>query len=160
MGASRPTVGLSRGPIDPGHIGELEQIESALCTGRGALAPPGYPGHKNAATNDITGTFSPPRGPNFGKNLQKTVEVNIRGYFLTCHARRQAEIKKRWRLDRQRRIGQRRRTRFFVQQGIYSITKAAVISMTKAFAVECPEQGVRCNALYPGLTDTKFASVW
>jgi NAD(P)-dependent dehydrogenase (short-subunit alcohol dehydrogenase family) len=46
-----------------------------------------------------------------------------------------------------------------MQQGIYSITKAAVISMTKAFAVECAEQGVRCNALLPGLTDTKFASV-
>ncbi|HEU4671067.1 MAG TPA: SDR family oxidoreductase, partial [Dyella sp.] len=45
------------------------------------------------------------------------------------------------------------------QQGIYSITKAAVISMTKAFAVECAEAGVRCNALLPGLTDTKFASV-
>ena len=44
-------------------------------------------------------------------------------------------------------------------QGIYSITKAAVISMTKAFAVECAEGGVRCNALLPGLTDTKFASV-
>ena len=46
-----------------------------------------------------------------------------------------------------------------MQQGIYSITKAAVISMTKAFAVECAESGVRCNALLPGLTDTKFASV-
>jgi len=44
-------------------------------------------------------------------------------------------------------------------QGIYSITKAAVISMTKAFAVECAEAGIRCNALLPGLTDTKFASV-
>jgi len=44
-------------------------------------------------------------------------------------------------------------------QGIYSITKAAVISMTKAFAAECAEAGVRCNALLPGLTDTKFASV-
>jgi NAD(P)-dependent dehydrogenase (short-subunit alcohol dehydrogenase family) len=44
-------------------------------------------------------------------------------------------------------------------QGIYSITKAAVISMTKAFANECAEAGVRCNALLPGLTDTKFASV-
>ena len=43
-------------------------------------------------------------------------------------------------------------------QGIYSITKAAVINMTKAFAKECAPQGIRCNALLPGLTDTKFAS--
>ena len=43
-------------------------------------------------------------------------------------------------------------------QGIYSITKAAVISMTKAFAKECGPLGIRCNALLPGLTRTKFAS--
>jgi NAD(P)-dependent dehydrogenase (short-subunit alcohol dehydrogenase family) len=43
-------------------------------------------------------------------------------------------------------------------QGIYSITKAAVISMTKAFAKECGPLNIRVNALLPGLTDTKFAS--
>mgnify|MGYP000060577856 CR=1 FL=1 len=43
-------------------------------------------------------------------------------------------------------------------QGVYSITKAAVISMTKAFARECAPQGIRVNALLPGLTDTKFAA--
>ena len=43
-------------------------------------------------------------------------------------------------------------------QGIYSVTKAAVISMTKAFAKDCASFGIRCNALLPGLTDTKFAS--
>lgn len=43
-------------------------------------------------------------------------------------------------------------------QGIYSVTKAAVINMTKVFAKECAQFGIRCNALLPGLTDTKFAS--
>ena len=43
-------------------------------------------------------------------------------------------------------------------QGIYSVTKAAVISMTKAFAKECAGLGIRVNALLPGLTETKFAS--
>lgn len=42
-------------------------------------------------------------------------------------------------------------------QGIYSITKAAVINMTKVFAKECGGLGIRCNALLPGLTKTKFA---
>jgi NAD(P)-dependent dehydrogenase (short-subunit alcohol dehydrogenase family) len=42
-------------------------------------------------------------------------------------------------------------------QGIYSVTKAAVINMTKVFAKECAQFGIRCNALL-GLTDTKFAS--
>jgi NAD(P)-dependent dehydrogenase (short-subunit alcohol dehydrogenase family) len=42
-------------------------------------------------------------------------------------------------------------------QGIYSITKAAVVNMTKAFAKECAPFGIRCNALLPGFTKTKFA---
>ena len=43
-------------------------------------------------------------------------------------------------------------------QGIYSITKAAMISMTKAFAQELAPAHIRVNALLPGLTETKFAS--
>ena len=43
-------------------------------------------------------------------------------------------------------------------QGIYSMTKASVISMTKAFAKECAPLNIRVNALLPGATDTKFAS--
>ncbi len=43
-------------------------------------------------------------------------------------------------------------------QGIYSVTKAAVINMTKVFAKECAQFGIRRNALSPCLTDTKFAS--
>ena len=30
--------------------------------------------------------------------------------------------------------------------------------MTRAFAKECARQGIRVNAVLPGLTDTKFAS--
>jgi NAD(P)-dependent dehydrogenase (short-subunit alcohol dehydrogenase family) len=43
-------------------------------------------------------------------------------------------------------------------QGIYSITKAAVINMTQSFAKECGQFNIRVNALLPGLTRTKFAS--
>ena len=42
-------------------------------------------------------------------------------------------------------------------QGIYSITKTAVIGMTKSFAKECGPHGIRVNALVPGLIRTKFA---
>jgi NAD(P)-dependent dehydrogenase (short-subunit alcohol dehydrogenase family) len=42
-------------------------------------------------------------------------------------------------------------------QGVYSITKAAVVGMTKSFARECAPLGVRVNALLPGLTRTKLA---
>lgn len=33
----------------------------------------------------------------------------------------------------------------------------AVANMTKVFAKECGAMGIRCNALLPGLTKTKFA---
>jgi NAD(P)-dependent dehydrogenase (short-subunit alcohol dehydrogenase family) len=42
-------------------------------------------------------------------------------------------------------------------QGIYSITKGAVLNMTKAFAAECGPDGIRVNAILPGLIRTKFA---
>ncbi|MFI4941136.1 MAG: SDR family oxidoreductase, partial [Burkholderiales bacterium] len=44
-----------------------------------------------------------------------------------------------------------------LMQGIYSITKAAIVNMTKAFAKECAPFGIRVNALLPGFTKTKFA---
>jgi NAD(P)-dependent dehydrogenase (short-subunit alcohol dehydrogenase family) len=43
-------------------------------------------------------------------------------------------------------------------QGIYSITKAGVVAMTKAYAKELAPMNIRVNALLPGLTETKFAS--
>jgi len=42
-------------------------------------------------------------------------------------------------------------------QGIYSMTKAALISMTQAYAKELAGRKIRVNALLPGLTQTKFA---
>lgn len=42
-------------------------------------------------------------------------------------------------------------------QGVYSMSKAAMISMTKAFAKELGPRNIRVNALLPGLTETKFA---
>lgn len=42
-------------------------------------------------------------------------------------------------------------------QGIYSITKAGLISMTKAYAKELAARNIRVNALLPGLTETHFS---
>lgn len=42
-------------------------------------------------------------------------------------------------------------------QGIYSITKAGLISMTLAFAKELAAKKIRVNALLPGLVETKFS---
>ena len=42
-------------------------------------------------------------------------------------------------------------------QGVYSMTKAAIISLTEGFAKELAKHRIRVNAVLPGLTDTKFA---
>ncbi len=41
---------------------------------------------------------------------------------------------------------------------VYGMTKAALINMTKGFAKEYSNSGVRVNALLPGFTDTKIAA--
>jgi NAD(P)-dependent dehydrogenase (short-subunit alcohol dehydrogenase family) len=85
----------------------------------------------------------------------KTVDVNVRGYFFMSV--------EGGRIMRENGGGVIVNTASVNAlqpgplQGIYSITKAAVVSMTKAFAKECAPHGIRVNALLPGLTKTKFA---
>ena len=87
--------------------------------------------------------------------FNKTVDVNIRGYFFMS-----TEAGK---LMRDSGGGCIINTASInglqpgAKQGIYSITKAAVINMTKSFAKECARYNIRVNALLPGLTKTKFA---
>ncbi|MCB1688820.1 MAG: SDR family oxidoreductase [Halioglobus sp.] len=105
----------------------------------------------NAATN-----------PYFGHVLDtdlgafnKTCEVNIRGYFFMS-----IEAGKLMRDNGGGAIVNTASINALQpgpMQGIYSITKAAVANMTKVFAKECAPLGIRCNALLPGLTKTKFA---
>ncbi|MDH3589447.1 MAG: SDR family oxidoreductase [Gammaproteobacteria bacterium] len=86
----------------------------------------------------------------------KTIEVNLRGFFYFC---RQAGA---WMRDHDGgaivNIASINGVKPAPWQGIYSITKAAIINMTQAFARECAGAGIRVNAVLPGLTDTRFAA--
>ncbi len=134
------------------HIGEMEQISALFAEveqthGRLDVLV------NNAATNPYFGPITETDPAIF----QKTVDVNIRGYFyMSSHGAKLMAANGGGSIVN---VASVNGVVPGFQQGIYSITKAAVISMTKAFAVECAEAGVRCNALLPGLTDTKFASV-
>jgi len=133
------------------HIGELEQIQSVFAQIREQFGRLDILVN-NAATN-----------PQFCHILdtdvsafQKTVDVNIRGYFfMSVKAGKLMREHGGGSIINVASINGVTPGHF---QGIYSVTKAAVINMTKAFAKECAPLGIRCNALLPGLTDTKFAS--
>jgi len=132
------------------HVGSMEQIEEAFALIKSKHGKLDILVN-NAATN-----------PYFGHILDtdlgaytKTVDVNIRGYFFMS-----VEAGKLMRDNGGGTIVNTASINALQpgpMQGIYSITKAAVVNMTKAFAKECGDLGIRVNALLPGLTKTQFA---
>jgi NAD(P)-dependent dehydrogenase (short-subunit alcohol dehydrogenase family) len=106
----------------------------------------------NAATNPYFGHIS----DTDAGMIDKTLQVNIKGYFeLSALA---SKLMKKGGGGAIVNIASINGVKPGNMQGIYSITKAAVINMTLAFAKECAPWKVRANAVLPGLTDTKFAS--
>lgn len=109
----------------------------------------------NAATN-----------PHFGATLeaadsywQKTIEVNLMGNVWLSQAA--VEVMRSMgggKLINIASIVGLHPGRF---QGIYSITKAGIISLTKSLAVELGADNIQVNAIAPGLVRTKFAqALW
>jgi NAD(P)-dependent dehydrogenase (short-subunit alcohol dehydrogenase family) len=43
-------------------------------------------------------------------------------------------------------------------QAVYAMTKAGLVSLTRSFAKEYGHQGVRVNAILPGIVETRFAA--
>jgi len=105
----------------------------------------------NAATN-------PYFGPMLDMDMSafdKTVEVNIRGYFYSSRKAAQIMRERGGAIVNVASVNARRAA---PGQGVYSMTKAAIISLTEGFAKELAALKIRVNAVLPGLTDTKFAS--
>ena len=133
------------------NVGKVEDIEAIY----------NYIKEKHQGKIDIlinNGAANPYYGHVLDTDLnayQKTVDVNIRGYFFMSIGA--------GKLMREHGGGSIINTASVNaiqpadKQAIYSITKAAVVNMTKAFAKECAPFNIRCNALLPGFTKTKFA---
>ena len=106
----------------------------------------------NAATN-----------PHFGPMLSidegawdKTFEVNVKGYFAA--ARHVAQhLLERGAPGCILNVASVVALGAAPLQGVYGMTKAAVVSMTQTLAYELGPSGIRVNAIAPGLIKTKFA---
>ncbi len=107
----------------------------------------------NAATNPY---FGPMLDVEWGA-WDKTFEVNVKGYFGAARAVARHLISR----DAPGSIVNVASVVGFIGsplQGVYAMTKAAVISMTQTLAFEWGAQGIRVNAIAPGLIETKFAA--
>jgi NAD(P)-dependent dehydrogenase (short-subunit alcohol dehydrogenase family) len=134
------------------HMGYLNQIESLFKTVRKQF------GRLDILVNNA-GT-----NPYFGEMLgadeaawDKTHDVNLKGpFFMVKHAARLMVKAGGGAIVNVASVSGMRPG---LMQGIYSITKAGLIAMTKAYAKELADKNIRVNALLPGLIKTQFSKI-
>jgi len=133
------------------HTGKPDQIASLFerveseCGGIDILV-------NNSATNPYFGAAVDCPEPAF----DKTFEVNVKGYFMMSqYAGKAMAAKGGGSIINVASIAAISPGPF---QVVYSMTKAAVVNMTQGFAKELGPQGVRVNAIAPGVVETKFAA--
>ena len=107
----------------------------------------------NAATNPYFG----PIVDATEEAWNKTLDVNLKGPFLMSQAAARIMMQKGGgSIVNVSSVGAFAAN---PMQGIYGITKAGMVNMTKTFAQELALANVRVNAICPGLTATKFSEV-
>ena len=105
----------------------------------------------NAATNVYFGPMLAIEEPAW----DKIFEVNVKGYFNASRAFANVASGGGAIVN----IASVAGMRAAPLQGVYGMTKAAVISMTQTLSVELGSGGIRVNAIAPGLVETRFSRV-
>jgi len=132
------------------HVGSMEDISSTFLHIRSTHGRLDILVN-NAATNPFYGHIL---DTDLG-TFQKTIDVNIRGFFfMSVEAGKLMQEQGSGVIVNTSSINALKPGD---KQAVYSMTKAAIVNMTKAFAKECANSGIRCNALLPGFTKTRFA---
>ena len=137
----------------PGHLGRLESIpalaEQAIATWGGVDILV-----NNAATNPVYGPVELATPDVFTKIMQ----VNVQGPFELAKALRPALARRGGSVINVSSIGGLSPEPGL---GIYSVSKAALLSLTKVLAKEWGTDGIRVNAICPGLIRTDFSeALW
>ncbi|MBW1810295.1 MAG: SDR family oxidoreductase [Deltaproteobacteria bacterium] len=135
------------------HIGHADKIEELVSWAEKEHGVPDVLVN-NAGTN-------PYFGPLLGITPQlwdKTFDVNLRGFFEMTR-----QLALRWQANETKgsivSIASIAGLRAAPLQGVYGMTKAGVISMTMTLAVELGPNGIRANAIAPGVIDTKLSAM-
>lgn len=133
------------------HLGKMDEIERLFSEIAEKHGPLDFLVN-NSATN-----------PFFGNNMdatdeawEKTFTVNLKGYHFAIQ--RAARMMKERGGGSIVNISSVNGIRPAPMQGMYSITKAGVLSMTRSYAKELAPFNIRVNAVLPGMTDTKFSA--
>ncbi len=109
----------------------------------------------NAATNPHFGTLLDAEDSLW----QKTIEVNIMGTVWLTQA--VVPLMRQQNGGKIINVASVNGLRPGTMQGIYSMTKAALINLTQTLAMELASDGICVNALAPGLIRTRFArAIW
>lgn len=136
----------------PAHVGKPEDLRRLLDTVADTFGVVDVLVN-NAGTNPY---FGPMLGIDRGA-WAKTFEVNLEGPFEATRlvVQRLFEAGKPGSVIN---IASIVGSRAAPMQGVYGMSKAAMISMTQTLAVELAGTGIRVNAIAPGLVDTKLAA--
>jgi NAD(P)-dependent dehydrogenase (short-subunit alcohol dehydrogenase family) len=109
----------------------------------------------NAATNPYFGPMLDCPEPAF----DKTFETNLKGYWFASRLLVQSVRGRGGDASGAIvNIASVAGLRAAPMQGVYGMTKAAILSMTETLAFELGSSSVRVNAIAPGLVETRFAS--
>jgi NAD(P)-dependent dehydrogenase (short-subunit alcohol dehydrogenase family) len=132
------------------HTGRPDEVDALFATTVAEFG--GIHGLVNNAATNVY--FGPMLGIEEAA-WDKIFEVNVKGYFHAVRAFAQATRGGGSVVNVASVAGMRAAP----LQGVYGMTKAAVISMTQSLAIELGPAGIRVNAIAPGLVETRFSRV-
>jgi NAD(P)-dependent dehydrogenase (short-subunit alcohol dehydrogenase family) len=135
------------------HAGDLEAIDALFTEIKSQFG-----GLDILINNGGTNPYYGPVAETPSAAFDKTIEVNFKGPFFMSE--RAVEMMRERGGGAILNVASIDGISAGTFQGVYSTTKAAMISMTQAFALENGQYGIRVNALCPGLTETRFTTVF